>query len=71
MKFLSALLSEKGTVSATRTCMVAWFFVMFCVWLGQSFSRGALAEIPASVLTFSGLMLAAKVVQKTAESSNP
>lgn len=67
MNWLASLLSEKGDVSATRACMVAWFFAMISVWLGQSFAHGGLAEIPTSVLTFSGLMLAAKVIQKPAE----
>ena len=65
--WLASLLSEKGTVSATRVVMCGWFFLMFTVWTAQSLKAGALAEIPASVLTFSGLMLGTKVAQKFAE----
>lgn len=67
VKFFAALLSENGTVSATRFCMIAWFAVMISAWAKQSLATGTLAEIPATVLTFSGLMLGAKVVQKITE----
>jgi hypothetical protein len=67
MKWMHNLLSEKGTVSAIRVCMVVWFAVFILTWLMVALARPGIPEIPASVVTFSGMMLGAKVWQKSQE----
>lgn len=71
MKWLASMLSEKGSVSAMRSCMVAWFAVLIAEWAVESTAHRALAEIPASVITLSGMLLTAKLVQKNQETQEP
>lgn len=67
MKWLASMLSEKGTVSATRACMCLWFAVLILTWLAVALARGGMPEIPGSALTLSGLLLGAKLIQKPQE----
>ncbi len=66
-KFILSMLSEDGTVSAMRFCMVLWFTALIFAWLIVCLAQPGLPEIPGSLLTFSGLMLGGKVAQKVTE----
>jgi len=66
---MNFLQDDSGNNSSIRLAMVSWVFVVLFVWAGISIYKGTMAEIPSSVGTMIGLMLAAKIWQKNTETT--
>lgn len=72
---LAQVLSEEGTADGTASamrlavlgCLVLFFPAFTLMWIRVSWSAGAMADIPESVIWLLGTLLGAKIGQKFLE----
>lgn len=64
---LSILEDHSGGVSSNRVILCLWMLLLCGMWAYQAIGAPSLPDIPTGVLTLTGMLLSAKVVQRFAE----
>jgi len=64
---LSVLEDNSGGVSSNRVILLLWMLLLCGMWTYQAVGAPSLPDIPPGVLTLTGMLLSAKVVQRFAE----
>jgi len=65
---ISALVEDNsGGTSSTRVVMLLWLTLVCIAWAFVAYKTTGIPDIPPGVLTLSGMLLSAKVVQRFGE----
>jgi hypothetical protein len=63
----SVLEDNAGGLSSMRAAMLAWLAALGATWVFVAIATRSLPDIPAGVLTFTGMLVGGKVVQRFGE----
>lgn len=65
---MSSLLEDNaGGLSSIRAAMLAWLVAVGATWVFVAIATRSLPDIPGGVLTFTGMLVGGKVVQRFGE----
>jgi preprotein translocase subunit SecD len=67
MNFAALIEDNSGGLSSIRAAMLAWLAALGATWVFVAIATRSLPDIPAGVLTFTGMLVGGKVVQRFGE----
>jgi hypothetical protein len=66
--FLASLLEDAaGGFSTLRLALLTWLAAVGAVFVGASINAGAVADLPPGIVTFTGILVGSKVIQRYGE----